>query len=193
MPTSFFHSDQAMADSLKQFLAEDNERGGIFSTIMAPFSIFLAMLCHVWKHETARKMAMKLQTVSQLTKLMVHVLKEHYALKVEESGRGKLYEEHINKASNSLVAVGNLAFPHDPLVTRQLVFDENDFIGCKESLDTVCKVGLMTRDKTVAPLQIRQKEGRRYIVEYRDPPSFDTGLFGIYLPISRAYNQSISI
>ena len=166
----FFHSDQQMAASLKQFLAEDNERGGVFSTIMAPFPIFLAMLCHVWKNETTRKKAMKLQTVSQLTNLMVHVLKEHYALKADESGHGKLYDEHIEKASTSLPKVGNVAYPHDPsVVTRQLVFDEGEFVNCKESIETVCQVGLVTRDKTVASMQVRQKEGRRYIVEYRIP------------------------
>ena len=166
----FFHSDQGMAASLKQFLAEDNERGGVFSTIMAPFPIFLAMLCHVWKNETTRKKAMKLQTVSQLTNLMVHVLKEHYALKADESGQGRLYDEHIHNASISLPAVGNVAYPHDPSVaTRQFVLDEGDFVNCKESFKTVCQIGLVTRDKTVAPMQVRQMEGRRYIVEYRIP------------------------
>ena len=45
----FFHSSQAVAESLKLFLADDNEQCGIFSTIMAPFPIFMAMLCHVWE------------------------------------------------------------------------------------------------------------------------------------------------
>ena len=166
----FFHSDPEMAASLKQFLAEDNERGGVFSTIMAPFPIFLAMLCHVWKNEASRKKAMKLQTVSQLTNLMVHVLKEHYALKADASGHGNLYDEHIQKATISLPEIGNVAYPHDPsIVARQLVFDADDFIKARESIETVCKVGLVTRDKTVAPMQVRQMEGRRYIVEYRIP------------------------
>ena len=166
----FFHSDPEMAASLKQFLAEDNERGGVFSTIMAPFPIFLAMLCHVWKNEDTRKKAMKLQTISQLTNLMVHVLKEHYALKADESGQGRLYDEHIQIASLSIPEVGNVAYPHDPSIeNRQLVFNEDDFINCKESFETVCKVGLVTKDKTVAPMQMRQMEGRRYIVKYRVP------------------------
>ena len=33
----------------------------------------------------------------------------------------------------------------------------------------MCKVGLLTRDKTVAPVHVRQKEGIHYITEYRIP------------------------
>ena len=33
----------------------------------------------------------------------------------------------------------------------------------------MCKVGLLTRDKTVAPVHVRQREGIHYITEYRIP------------------------
>ena len=166
----FFHNNESMATSLQQFLEEDNERGGVFSTIMAPFPIFLAMLCHVWKNESTRKKAMKLQTVSQLTNLMVYVFKEHFALKADKSGQGELYVECIRNASASFAEVGNVAYPHDPtIVTRPLVFDEEDSQSNMEAFETVCKVGLLTRDKTVAPMHLRQTEGKRYITEYRIP------------------------
>ena len=166
----FFHADQSMAMSLQQFIEEDNERGGVFSTIMAPFPIFLAMLCHVWKSESTRKQAMTLQSVSQLTNLMVYVLKEHYALKAEKKGYGKLYEERIHNVSVSLAEIGNLAYPHDPsVVTRPLIFDIETSREMKDSFETVCKLGLLTRDKTITPLNIRQREARRFITEYRIP------------------------
>ena len=166
----FYHANQSMATSLQHFLEEDNKRGGVFSTIMAPFPIFLAMLCHVWKNESTRKEATKLQTVSQLTNLMVYVLKEHFALKADKTGQGKLYDKRIDDASVGFVKVGNVAYPHDPtVVTRQLVFDEEESKANISAFETVCKVGLLTRVKTVAPLHVRHEKGRRYLTEYRIP------------------------
>ena len=166
----FFHADQSMATSLQQFLEDDKEKGGVFSTLMAPFPIFLAMLCHVWKNDSTRKEAMKLETVSQLMNLMAYVLKEHYALKADDSEYGEVYKKHIQNATSSFSEVGNVAYPHDPSnVTRPLVFDLETSSEKKDSFETVCKVGLLTRDKTVAPMHIRQNEGRHYITEYRIP------------------------
>ena len=166
----FFHADQSMATSLQQFLEEDKEKGGVFSTLMAPFPIFLAMLCHVWKNDSTRKEAMKLETISQLMNLMAYVLKEHYALKADDSEYGEVYKKHIQNATKSFSEVGNVAYPHDPnIVTRPLVFDLETSSAKKDSFETVCKVGLLTRDKTVAPVHVRQKEGRHYITEYRIP------------------------
>ena len=166
----FFYADQPMATSLQQFLEDDKEKGGVFSTLMAPFPIFLAMLCHVWKNDSTRKEAMKLETVSQLMNLMAYVLKEHYALKADDSEYGEVYKKHIQNATSSFSEVGNVAYPHDPsIVTRPLVFDLETSSAKKDSFETVCKVGLLTRDKTVAPVHVRQKEGRHYITEYRIP------------------------
>ena len=166
----FFHADQSMATSLQQFLEEDKEKGGVFSTLMAPFPIFLAMLCHVWKNDSTRKEAMKLETVSQLMNLMAYVLKEHYALKADDIEYGEVYKKHIQNATSSFSEVGNVAYPHDPsIVTRPLVFDQETSPVKKDSFETVCKVGLLTRDKTVAPVHVRQKEGIHYITEYRIP------------------------
>ena len=120
----FFHADKSMATSLQQFLEDDKEKGGVFSTLMAPFPIFLAMLCHVWKNDSTRKEAMKLETVSQLMNLMAYVLKGHYALKADESEYGEVYKKRIQNATKSFSEVGNVAYPHDPsIVTRPLVFD----------------------------------------------------------------------
>ena len=168
----FFHADQPMATSLQQFLEDDKEKGGVFSTLMAPFPIFLAMLCHVWKNDSTRKEAMKLETVSQLMNLMAYVLKEHYALKAADSEYGEVYKKHIQNATSSFSEVGNVSYPHDPIastVTRPLVFDPETSPVKKDSFETVCKIGLLTRDKTVAPVHVRQKEGIHYITEYRIP------------------------
>ena len=166
----FFHADQPMATSLQQFLKDDKEKGGVFSTLMAPFPIFLSMLCHVWKNDSTRKEAMKLETVSQLMNLMAYVLKEHYALKADDSEYGEVYKKHIQNATSSFSEVGNVAYPHDPsIVTRPLVFDPETSPVKTNSFETVCKIGLLTRDKTVAPVHVRQKEGMHYITEYRIP------------------------
>ena len=166
----FFHADQSMAKSLQQFLEDDTEKGGVFSTLMAPFPIFLAMLCHVWKNDSTRKEVMKLETVSQLMNLMAYVLKEHYALKADGGEYGEIYKEHMQNATNSFSDVGNEAYPHDPsIVTRPLVFDQETSPVKKDSFETVCKIGLLTMDKTVAPVHVRQKEGIHYITEYRIP------------------------
>ena len=166
----FFHADPTMATSLQQFLKDDKEKGGVFSTLMAPFPIFLAMLCHVWKNDSTRKEAMKLETVSQLMNLMAYVLKGHYALKADDSEYGEVYKKRIQNATKSFSEVGNLAYPHDPcIVTRPLVFNLEASPITKDSFETVCKIGLLTSDKTVAPVHIQKNEGIHYITEYRIP------------------------
>ena len=107
----FFHANPTMATSLQQFLKDDKEKGGVFYTLMAPFPIFLAMLCHVWKNDSTRKEAMKLETVSQLMNLMAYVLIEHYALKADDSEYGDVYKKHIQKATKQLLGGGERSLP----------------------------------------------------------------------------------
>ena len=46
---------------------------------------------------------------------------------------------------------------------------KNDVIDCKDMFETVCKIGLVTRDKTKASLVTRQRESRSHTIEYRIP------------------------
>ena len=49
------------------------------------------------------------------------------------------------------------------------MFDEEACAKCKESFETACKVGLVIKEKAIAPIQVRQREGKRYVTEYRIP------------------------
>ena len=49
----FFHADQSMAISLQQFLEEDKEKGGVFSTLMRPSQSF--WLCCVTSGKTTQQ------------------------------------------------------------------------------------------------------------------------------------------
>ena len=165
----FFQDSEDLGEDLQQFLSLDRERNGVFSTVMAPFPIYLAMLCHLWQHASARKEFMTLETVSQLTNLMIHTIKEHFVLK-DANVHEYDFEDHIKQLSICLANVGKLAFPErNGSLSRQLVFDEEACAECKDSIEAVCKVGLVIKEKTVAPMQVRQREGKRYVTEYRIP------------------------
>ena len=164
----FFADNQPYASSLIQFLKDDKVEGGVFSSTMASYPIYLAMLCHLWRDESRRSILMKLQTVSQLIDHMVQTLKEHFASK--ESGEDdddEFVDQCICLVNQSLENVGEVAY--QGVLTKQLVICPDAPNICKESLEIVRRVGVLTREKIVVPMHIRHKTGVRFKWEYRVP------------------------
>ncbi|XP_030840835.1 NACHT, LRR and PYD domains-containing protein 3-like [Strongylocentrotus purpuratus] len=162
----FFIDEEESADSLVEFLEDDRSDEGVFSTFMASFPIYLAMLCHMWRYKERRDNVMKLQTVSQLLDLMAQTLKDHYASKDGDTSEER-YQECRQEVARCFKDVGGIAY--QGVLKKQLVFKEEVLSDCGASVSTACEMGILTREKRVAPVHLRMQDGKRYQVECRFP------------------------
>ena len=164
----FFRNFPVKAQSIRRFLEEDAQNDGVFSKIMAPYPIYMAMLCHMWQDDTVREQVETLQTVSQLLNLMGDTLKVHYARKTHKDKEGERYEDRLQHASKCFTEVGNTVYPHDPnTYQRRLVFNKDALAGDAQSFETACDVGIVTREKKLAPVHVRRGQGNLHEIEYR--------------------------
>ena len=164
----FFHKYPVKAQSIRQYLEEDAQNDGVFSKIMAPYPIYMAMLCHMWQDDLVRKQVEMLQTVSQLLNLMGDTLKVHYARKPHTDKEGERYADRLQHASQCYTEVGNTVYPHDPnTYQRLLVFNKDALGGAAQSFETACDVGIVTREKKLAPVHVRRGQGKLHETEYR--------------------------
>ena len=164
----FFHNFPDKAQSIRQFLEEDAQNDVVFSKIMAPYPIYMAMLCHMWQDDSVREQVETLQTVSQLLNLMGDTLKVHYARKTHKDKEGERYEDRLQQASKCFTEVGNTVYPHDPnTFQRLLVFNKDALGGAAQSFETACDVGIVTREKKLAPVLVRRGQGKLHETEYR--------------------------
>ena len=125
---------------------EDND---VIKENMAPFPIYVAMLCILWRESTKerREVIRKLKTFSQLFHHMIAFLTEHYISKSCNTLKDihSMETESINKF---LIEIGKIAF--SGLLDKRLTFNENDFSLCKEAMDVCSKIGVLSREKRFA-------------------------------------------
>ena len=144
----FFGSDEVAGQDLITFI-EDTD---VIRENMAPYPIYTAMLCVMWRESDRerRETIRSLQTFSQVFKEMIRFLVNHLISKttidpMEKAEQTAAIEEH-------LLLVGVVAFLG--LLKKQLLFLENDFVMCHDAMKTACKVGVLTRQKEFVPLRI---------------------------------------
>ncbi|XP_030850157.1 uncharacterized protein LOC100888628 [Strongylocentrotus purpuratus] len=152
--TKFFHQDTASSEDLNRFISNND----VIRENMAPYPIYTAMLCIMWKEfDGERREAMsKLQTFSQLFNEMIGFLVDHYLSKhIPSSGivEGEL-RENRSDIRHHLLQIGHIAIKG--LLERRLVFTEEEFQSYPESIDVGCKVGVLTREKKVLPRRDRR-------------------------------------
>ena len=143
----FFTSDTTSAAELIQ-LMEDSD---VISENMAPFPIYTAMLCHMWKHFNMerRKAIHKLQTFSQLFDEMIGFLMDHY---ISKGGEGSVLDRR-REVRNILVDIGEAAFKglqESQMILNEKYFTDTNVIG------TGCKFGVITQEKKLPS----RREGR---------------------------------
>ncbi|XP_030849966.1 uncharacterized protein LOC105437686 [Strongylocentrotus purpuratus] len=178
--TKFFHPDTASSENLCQFISNND----VIGENMAPYPIYTAMLCIMWKEfDGERREAMSmLQTFSQLFNQMIEFLVDHYLSKhIPSSGidEGKL-RENRSDIRDHLLQIGRIAF--QGLLLRQLVFTEEEFQRCPESIDVGCKVGVLTREKKVLPRRERRNDRNLAVQSVQFPHKlFQEYLSGMYL------------
>ena len=185
--TKFFHPDTASSEDLNRFISNND----VIRENMAPYPIYTAMLCIMWKEfDGERREAMsKLQTFSQLFNEMIGFLVDHYLSKhIPSSGivEGELRENRSN-IRHRLLQMGLIAFKG--LLERRLVFTEEEFQSYPESIDVGCKVGVLTREKKVLPRRDRRTNPNSALQSVQFPHKlFQEYLSGMYL--ASLYNSN---
>ena len=175
----FFRSDTASADSLIGLMKEND----VIAENMAPYPIYTAMLCILWRGSSAnkRQIIRRLQTFSQLFQEMVSFLTDHYFSKdIDSYTRDQLNEFHA-RIGLHLQEIGKTAL--DGLQRNELSFPENEFCRYMEAVDTGCKVGIISREERLAPKQQRAKRASENLVTTVLFPHklFQEYLAGMYL------------
>eukprot|EP00057_Strongylocentrotus_purpuratus_P012446 XP_011666920.1 PREDICTED: uncharacterized protein LOC105439522 [Strongylocentrotus purpuratus] len=144
----YFEDDVATADQLIQ-LTIDND---IISKNMAPYPIYIAMLCLMWKELGDEKLDKfkSFQTFSQIFDAMFEFLKVHYIQK-EITDLGSLsfeaYRSQIEKLMEPVAKVAFIGLQENTLIFKEGVFDQ-----CSDSMETACRVGVLSQEKKVSSI-----------------------------------------
>ncbi|XP_030841809.1 uncharacterized protein LOC105440798 [Strongylocentrotus purpuratus] len=178
--TKFFHPDKASSEDLSRFISNN----AVIRENMAPYPIYTAMLCIMWKEfDGERREAMsKLQTFSQLFDEMVRFLVDHYLSKltVPSADADEKLDENRSEILNHEIYIGCVAF--QGLLKRRLVFSEEEFQSCPGSVDTGCKVGVLTKEKHIPSRRDRRHHSHSAGLAVQFPHKlFQEYLSGMYL------------
>ncbi|XP_072163607.1 uncharacterized protein [Diadema setosum] len=139
----------AEKDNLAESLISFMEENDVIQSNMAPFPIYCAMLCLMWKDfsEERRTEMQHLQTFSMIFFEMISFLKEHYASKACTNLQNQNIVEHLNEAVMAIQKIGEIAL--NGLLDRNFSFPENNFRKCLKAMKTCCRVGVLTIERDV--------------------------------------------
>ncbi|XP_030849996.1 uncharacterized protein LOC105445539 [Strongylocentrotus purpuratus] len=178
--TKFFHPDTASSEDLNRFISNND----VIAENMAPYPIYTAMLCIMWKDFDGerRETMSKLQTFSQLFDEMIHFLVDHYLSKLVVSSAdddGEL-DRNRSRIFHHVIHIGCAAFRG--LENRQLVFREEEFQSSPGSVETGCKVGVLTKEKHIPSRRERRHHSHSAVSYVQFPHKlFQEYLSGMYL------------
>ena len=146
----FFADDASSASELIQLMEEND----IISENMAPFPIYTAMLCYMWKDFSSerRKAIQKLQTFSQLFDEMIGFLMDHYISK----GREGSMQDRRREIRSILEDIGEAALKG--LQENQMVLNEKYFHHASV-IQTGCKLGVISQEKKIPSRKERRGNG----------------------------------
>ncbi|XP_072178727.1 uncharacterized protein [Diadema setosum] len=141
-----------LAESLISFMEEND----VIRSNMAPFPIYCAMICLMWKDysEEGRKEMQKLQTFSKIFGEMISFLKEHYASKLCENLQNQNIVEHLKKAGKAIQEISEIAL--EGLFDKNLSFPEEQFRDCHDAMEICCRVGVLTIDRDLITRERRR-------------------------------------
>ncbi|XP_063960176.1 uncharacterized protein LOC129267163 [Lytechinus pictus] len=184
--TKFFHPDTCSAEDLIRFISNND----VIRENMAPYPIYTAMLCIMWKDfDRERRIAIsKLQTFSLIDE-MVQFLVDHYLSKLDQTSRDKKWHVQRAEIRLHLVNIGCLAF--QGLKERRLVFAEQEFKSWPGCVNAGCQVGVLTKQ---APIPQRRQQ-RYHTHPAHSSVQFPHKLFQEYLSgiyLASLYNSNRS-
>ena len=136
--SKYFVNDKDLGSELCRFI----EVNDVIKENMAPFPIYVAMLCILWENcdSEKRETIRRLKTFSQLFDKMIMFLRDHYVSKAAEAH----LDEEMESIQLCLTSIGSIAF--SGLLNKKLVFNEEDFSSCEEAMETCCRIGVLSRE-----------------------------------------------
>ncbi|XP_072176988.1 uncharacterized protein [Diadema setosum] len=138
-----------LAESLISFMEEND----VIRSSMAPFPIYCAMLCLMWKDlsKERREEMQKMKTFSRIFGEMILFLQEHYASKMLKAVHYRSVTKHIKAADKAIQDIGEIAL--NGLLDRNLSFPEEQFSKCRAAMETCCRVGVLTIERDILSRQ----------------------------------------
>ncbi|XP_030844479.1 uncharacterized protein LOC100891302 [Strongylocentrotus purpuratus] len=144
----YFQDDGVTADQLIQLTKDNN----IISENMAPYPIYIAMLCFMWRElgDEKQEKFKSLQTFSQIFDEMFEFLKVHYAQKNITDLNSPSFQAYRSGIEKLMKPVAKVAFLG--LQENTLIFKEGDFEQCSDSIETACRVGVLSQEKKLSSI-----------------------------------------
>eukprot|EP00057_Strongylocentrotus_purpuratus_P007033 XP_011661507.1 PREDICTED: uncharacterized protein LOC752844 [Strongylocentrotus purpuratus] len=169
----FADDSQASRDLVN--LIEDND---VIQENMAPFPMYIAMLCILWRDSDSKKRELirRLKTFSQLFQEIIISLRDHYVSKQVtnlDAGTVKQYEQQLDFCFSQ---IGKIAL--SGIMNKKLVYGKDDFSSCEEAKETCCRVGVLSRETRLVRRQDRHTKPTNLV---RESVFFPHKLFQEYL------------
>ncbi|XP_041466200.1 uncharacterized protein LOC121416787 isoform X2 [Lytechinus variegatus] len=150
---NYFKDTEATADEFIQ-LFESND---IISENMAPYPIYISMLCHMWRElDDNKKEELKaFQTFSEIFCEVFEFLKVRYVQKEIQDLRSPSFNTHRSKIEKLMEPVAKLAFTG--LLSNNLIFNEEDLEQYSDSVKTACKVGVLSQENKLSSIHDKSR------------------------------------
>nr|XP_054774915.1 uncharacterized protein LOC129283103 isoform X2 [Lytechinus pictus] len=139
---NYFKDTEATADEFIQ-LFESND---IMSENMAPYPIYISILCHMWREldDNKKEELKSFQTFSEIFREVFEFLKVRYVQKEIPDLRSTLFNTYRSEIEKLMEPVAKLAFTG--LQSNNLIFNEEDLEQFSDSVKTACKVGVLSQE-----------------------------------------------
>ena len=155
----FFKKDETKAKHLIQVTVEND----IIAENMAPYPIYAAMLCLMWREleEEKREQLSKFQTFSQLFDEMFLFLKTHYALKNAENVEEKPIHNMMEQIDEAFDKISKIAC--DGLLNDDLTFKKQQFEEYHDCIECALKVGILTEERKIISWKSRENSSQSHL------------------------------
>ncbi|XP_063971389.1 uncharacterized protein LOC135158051 isoform X2 [Lytechinus pictus] len=144
----YFKDNKVTADQLIQMIKEND----IISEYMAPYPIYISMLCLMWRglDDNKKEWFKTIRTFSELFHEMFEFLNVHYVQKEIQDLRSPSFKDHRSKIEKLMEPVAKLAFTG--LQSNNLIFNEEDLEQYSDSVKTACNVGVLSQENKLSSI-----------------------------------------
>ncbi|XP_063971360.1 uncharacterized protein LOC129263461 [Lytechinus pictus] len=145
---NYFKDTEATADEFIQ-LFENND---IISENMVPYPIYISMLCHMWREldDNKKEELKSFQTFSEIFSEVFEFLKVRYVQKEIQDLSSPLFNTYRSEIEKPLEPIAKVAFTG--LQSNNLIFNEGDLKQYSDSVETACKVGVLSQEKKLSSI-----------------------------------------
>nr|XP_054760830.1 uncharacterized protein LOC129267111 [Lytechinus pictus] len=144
----YFKDNKVTADQLIQMIKENN----IISEKMAPYPIYVSMLCLMWRglDEKKKEVFKTIQTFSEIFHELFEFLKVHYVQKKVTDLRSPSFNANRSEIEKRMEPIAKLAFTG--LQSNNLIFNEDDLAQFSSSVKTACDVGVLSQEDKLSSI-----------------------------------------